>query len=230
MKTLALIILLAMSLSGCGGGNTETESPAKTQYVAAMSAPPSAPLVIVTIGDSETAGAVSNPTGFTNIPEASYPARLQGLLGSKAVVTNLGINSTNLLEVYTDQFQLARTYNPDILIVSTTLNDSGDMMDKDLLYLIWSLFKRDLPNTRIILLTPLKAHVSISPTVLQDYTINLYRATNLNIGTGVTHSMEVFDVGAHDTPDWYCGNTDFHPCEYGYREMARYVHNYLNIN
>lgn len=221
MKTLALVILLATSLLGCGG-NAETESPTKTQYAATMSAPPVAPLKIVTIGDSETAGAVSNPTGFTNIPEASYPARLQGLLGSKAIVYNLGINSTNLLEVYTDQFQLARTYNPDILIVSTTLNDAGDMMDKDLLYLIWGLFKRDLPNTRIILLTPLKAHVSISPTVLQEYTTNLYRANALGI--------EVFDVGAYDTPDWYCGHKDFHPCEYGYREMARYVHNYLNIN
>lgn len=216
-------LLLALSLSACGGGgNYETESSTKTQHAAAMTAPPAAPIKIVTIGDSETAGAVSNPTGFTNIPEASYPARLQGLLGSKAVVTNLGINSTNLLEVYTDQFNIARAMAPDILIVSTTLNDAGDMMDKDLLYLIWWIFKRDLPNTRIILLTPLKAHVSISPTVLQDYTTNLYRANALGI--------EVFDVGAYDTPGWYCGNADFHPCEYGYREMARYVAQYLNIN
>lgn len=229
MKLLYTLIL-ALSLSACGGGNYETESPTKTQSVAAMSAPPAAPIKIVTIGDSETAGAVSTPTGFTNIPEASYPARLQGLLGSKAVVTNLGVNSTNLLEVYTDQFNIARTMAPDILIVSTTLNDAGDMMEKDLLYLIWWIFKRDLPNTRIILLTPLKAHVSISPTVLQDYTTNLYRATNLNIGTSETYHMEVFDVGAYDTPDWYCGHQDFHPCEYGYREMARYVYNYLNIN
>lgn len=221
MKTMALIITLATSLLGCGGGNIDNHVEGKSA-TAVMSAPPSPPVVIVAIGDSETAGAVSTPTGFTNIPEASYPARLQGLLGGKAVVHNLGINSTNLLEVYTDQFQLARTYNPDILIVSTTLNDAGDMMDKDLLYLIWSLFKRDLPNTRIILLTPLKAHVSISPTVLQDYTTNLYRANALGI--------EVFDVGAYDTPDWYCGHQDFHPCEYGYREMARYVAQYLNIN
>ena len=220
MKTLALTILLATSLLGCGGGSID--NPIESKSSITISAPPSAPLVIVTIGDSETAGAVSNLTGFTNIPEASYPTRLQGLLGSKAVVHNLGVNSTNLLEVYTDQFQLARTYKPDILIVSTTLNDAGDNFDKDLLYLIWSLFKRDLPNTRIILLTPLKAHVSISPTVLQDYTTNLYRANVLGI--------EVFDVGAYDTPEWYCGHQDFHPCEYGYREMARYVHNYLNIN
>ena len=220
MKTLALITILVTSLLGCGG-NVDNPVENKTATTT-ISAPPSVPLVIVTIGDSETAGAVSTPTGFTNIPEASYPARLQGLLGSKAIVHNLGINSTNLLEVYTDQFQLARTYNPDILIVSTTLNDAGDNFDKDLLYLIWSLFKRDLPNTRIILLTPLKAHVSISPTVLQDYTTNLYRANALGI--------EVHDVGAYDTPDWYCGHQDFHPCEYGYREMARYVHNYLNIN
>lgn len=228
MKKLSLIIMLAASLLGCGG-NPETISPENRMMsdrlysVQASSTPivQKTP-VIVTIGDSETAGAVSTPTGFVNIPEASYPARLQGLLGSKAIVHNLGINSTNLLEVYTDQFQLARTYNPDILIVSTTLNDAGDMMDKDLLYLIWSIFKRDLPNTRIILLTPLKAHVSISPTVLQDYTTNLYRANALGI--------EVYDVGAHDTPDWYCGHQDFHPCEYGYREMARNVYNYLNIN
>ena len=220
MKTLALITILVTSLLGCGG-NVDNPVENKTATTT-ISAPPSVPLVIVTIGDSETAGAVSTPTGFTNIPEASYPARLPGLLGSKAIVHNLGINSTNLLEVYTDQFQLARTYNPDILIVSTTLNDAGDNFDKDLLYLIWSLFKRDLPNTRIILLTPLKAHVSISPTVLQDYTTNLYRANVLGI--------EVFDVGAYDTPEWYCGHQDFHPCEYGYREMARYVHNYLNIN
>jgi len=220
MKTLALIILLATSLLGCGGGSID--NPVESKSSTTMSAPPAAPIKIVTIGDSETAGAVSTPTGFTNIPEASYPARLQGLLGSKAVVHKLGVNSTNLLEVYTDQFQLARTYNPDILIVSTTLNDAGDMMDKDLLYLIWSIFKRDLPNTRIILLTPLKAHVSISPTVLHDYTTNLYRANALGI--------EVYDVGAYDTPDWYCGHQDFHPCEYGYREMARYVAQYLNIN
>ncbi len=215
-------LLLALFLSACGGGNPIEQISTGNRDIIQKTSTPVPPIKIVTIGDSETAGAVSTPTGFVNIPEASYPARLQGLLGSKAVVTNLGVNSTNLLEVYTDQFNIARTMSPDILIVSTTLNDAGDNFDKDLLYLIWSLFKRDLPNTRIILLTPLKAHVSISPTVLQDYTTNLYRANALGI--------EIYDVGAHDTPDWYCGHEDFHPCEYGYREMARYVAQYLNIN
>jgi len=216
-------ILLTLSLSACGGGNYEEECPEKLQYTTAVSAPPAAPLKIVTIGDSETAGAVSTPTGFVNIPEASYPARLQGLLGSKAVVTNLGANSENLVEVWGNQFFEAVKLQPDILIVSTTLNDAGDSLDMELIRVIYSLMHiYYLPNTRIIVLTPLKAHVSISPTVLQGYTNNLY---SINVP-----NVELFDVGAYDTPDWYCGHEDFHPCEYGYREMARYVAQYLNIN
>ena len=85
MKTLSLIIMLVTSLLGCGG-NSETISPEnhtmsdRLYSVQASSIPIVQKIpVIVTIGDSETAGAVSTPTGFTNIPEASYPARLQGL-------------------------------------------------------------------------------------------------------------------------------------------------------
>ena len=210
MNKYTAVLFVSLLLTACGGGNDSVVS-----IPAAKSTP-----IIVTIGDSETAGAVSTLTGFANIPEASYPARLQGLLGSKAVVHNLGVNSKNLLEVIEEQLPKAISLKPSILIISTTLNDAGDNLDKSMLIVKYTEIKKLLPNTVVILLTPLKPHVSI--TNLQDYKDNLYKTESLGI--------LVFDVEAKSDKDWYCGHEDFHPCEYGYREMARVVQEYLLVN
>jgi hypothetical protein len=191
-----------MLLGACGGGTEKSEQ--KVQ----------APKVIVAIGDSETAGAVSTNDGFVNMPEASYPAVLQSLYGNSVIVKNLGVNSSNLLEVVEQQLPKAVLANPDILLVSTTLNDAGDKLTPEQLTQAYSKIKSALPTTRIILLTPLRAGSDVM--YIDLYYKNLWK-----------YGFEVIDVRAKQQDSWYCGNTDIHPCEYGYAEMAKVVYTYL---
>lgn len=196
-----LILALLFSLIGCGGSNT-TNTKVENK------------LVIVAMGDSETAGAVSTPSGFINKPEASYPAVLQRLYGNSRTVINLGVNSSNIMEVVLDQLPKAVTAKPNIVLLSTTLNDAGDNLTSLQLTSAYQKIREALPNSRIILLTPLRAGEDVRY-------IDLYYRDLWSYG------FEVLDVRAAQHHDWYCGNKDIHPCEYGYAELAKIVYNYL---
>lgn len=190
-----LILLSALLLSACGGSNHEVVPPKK---------------VIVTIGDSTTAGAVSVGDTFRNSPSESYPAQLQKLLGDSATVHNLGINSSNLLEVYIDQVPNAVKLKPDVLVISTTLNDAGDSIWFAQLDYAYSSIKLQMPNARVIILTPTKEHISV--TNISEYREYLLKRN------------DVLDIGKYSEPSWYCGNYDFHPCANGYVEIAKLVY------
>lgn len=200
-----LILLLLIGLYGCGGGPSDT---LPTTAVIQPIPPPQ--ITIVTIGDSETAGAVSVGDTFINVPTKSYPAVLQSLSPYKHNVINLGINSSNILEAYAEQFPQAKNINSNILIISTTLNDAGDSLSYQAIKSTIDSIQAQLPNTKIYLLTPLR-----NDAIADLY---LYRQNVWQMG------YEVIDVYSQSNGSWYCGNTDIHPCEYGYSEMAKIIY------
>jgi hypothetical protein len=192
---LAYTIMLA-SLSGCGGGPAvEIQSPQAQKQV-----------IIATLGDSETAGQVGTSYGSTLQPESSYPTKLQYLLGGKAKVYNFGVPSKDIVQVYNEQLPQALKVNPDVLIISTTLNDAYHNIDKGKVLETYKLISTKLPNARIVLLTPLRGITDTS------YSSLVFES-----------KLEVFDIAKYQTPDWYCGYVDIHPCEYGYSEIARLI-------
>lgn len=207
MKNSISAIIVACVLSACGGGSAPSTS---------VTAPVVKQRVIVCIGDSETAGAVSQAAGgFINIPDRSYPAVLQGLVGTQYKVNNLGINSSNLLEVEAQQVAQAAALHPDILIIGTSLNDAGDRLPFDQLKASYARIQAQMPTTTIWVLTPLR-NSGIPDDVLKSYRDFLY-----------TTPYKVIDVGFASNASWYCGNSDIHPCETGYAQMARVVYSNL---
>lgn len=195
-KLLSFIITITF-LHGCGGANS---TPAQQTVV------DNKVLVIATLGDSETAGVVSIPTGSRLQSESSYPTKLQYLLGNSYKVYNFGVSSKDIVQVYNEQLPQAVKVNPDVLIISTTLNDAYHGIGKDKVLATYGLIKLQFPNTRIVLLTPLRG-------ITDDSYSNI----------AFESKLEVFDIAKYQTPDWYCGYSDIHPCEYGYSEMARLI-------
>src|SRR3989442_10639420 len=84
-----------------------------------------APVKIACIGDSITEGA-----GLSNPAVESYPARLQRLLGTNAVVRNYGVSGRTLLKEgdfpYWKEtfFKQRHDWHPDIVIIQLGTNDS----------------------------------------------------------------------------------------------------------
>lgn len=83
------------------------------------------PIKVACIGDSITAGA-----GISDISTKSYPARLQGFLGSGYEVKNFGVNGTTMLKrgdspYWNTQAYIDSTnYLPDIVVIQLGTNDS----------------------------------------------------------------------------------------------------------
>ena len=86
---------------------------------------PAAPVKIACIGDSITEGA-----GLGNPAAESYPARLQRLLGTNAVVHNYGVSGRTLLKegdfpYWTEPvFKQSHDWQPDTVIIQLGTNDS----------------------------------------------------------------------------------------------------------
>ncbi len=212
MKNVISTILISCVLSACGGGggSGSTGGGAATPPVAVKQR------VIVCIGDSETAGAVSQAAGgFINMPDKSYPAVLQTLVGTQYRVINLGVNSSNLLEVEAQQVAAAVASHPDILIIGTSLNDAGDRIPFETLKATYARIQAQMPTTTIWTLTPLR-NSGIPDDVLKSYRDFLY-----------TLPYKAIDVGFASNASWYCGNSDIHPCEVGYSQMAKVIYSNL---
>ncbi|MDB6039182.1 MAG: hypothetical protein JWM99_3023 [Verrucomicrobiales bacterium] len=84
-----------------------------------------APVKIACVGDSITEGA-----GLGNAAVESYPARLQRLLGTNAIVRNYGVSGRTLLKKgdfpYWNElfFKQSHDWVPDIVIIQLGTNDS----------------------------------------------------------------------------------------------------------
>lgn len=107
---------------------------------------------VACIGNSVTYG-----YGLENREANCYPAKLQGLLGDRYLVSNFGVSGTTVLNKghrpyqKTDEYRKALDFAPDIVVVELGLNDTdprnwpnyGDDFIADLQGLVGSFKKRD---------------------------------------------------------------------------------------
>jgi lysophospholipase L1-like esterase len=93
--------------------------------LASIAAWSSVPVKVACIGDSITYGA-----GINDRDKNSYPAQLAVLLGSQWTVENFGVSGATLLQKgdnpywSTDQYQAAKRFNPDVVVIKLGTNDS----------------------------------------------------------------------------------------------------------
>lgn len=88
-------------------------------------AAPPAPIRVICVGDSITAG-----SGTTNPERDAYPAQLQRMLGEAYLVKNYGVSGATLLNSgdkpyqKTEYFQRALASQPDIVVIQLGTNDA----------------------------------------------------------------------------------------------------------
>jgi lysophospholipase L1-like esterase len=201
MKTFIAALLTAVAITACGGGGSGSIS---------ESAIVQKPIVtVMCIGDSETAGFVSEGTTSILRAEQSWPTQLKNY-GFNTV--NLGIEGSTTEEAYVSQYQSVLLTNPNIAILATGLNDvyKDQSIEESLkLYkeMIQTLKAR---GTKVYVLTPLRWAGLDSE--LDGYATELRKLP-----------VEIIDLRKEQKPEWYCGNIDNHPCAVGYKQIAQII-------
>ncbi len=132
---MGLLVGTLLVLSGCGqaalagAGSSSTPTPTPTASASATNAPP-APLKIVALGDSVTAG---NNCGCTLFPQL-YAQDLTRVRGVPSTAVNLGVNgqdSAGLLAMLTDGSSSAdrAVAAANVVVITIGANDFGSRHD-----------------------------------------------------------------------------------------------------
>jgi lysophospholipase L1-like esterase len=130
---------------------------------------PNLPIKIACVGNSVTYG-----SGLSDIPNQSYPARLQFMLGGKYSVGNFGYSGATMLKATVKPYYGSATYtnalasNPEIVFINLGINDSKPENRTGLT----SNFKNDYKSliASFAALTPKPRVILIKPTPV--FTVN----------------------------------------------------------
>ncbi len=163
----------------------------------------------------------------------SYPMQLQGILGKAFRVKNFGVSSTTLLKKgdfpywQEGQFQRARQFKPDILIIKLGTNDSKpenwgykDSFVADYVSLIGE-FKDSMPaDGKIFICLPapvFEDNYGIREAVLVDEMAPMIKEVATKTGVQVIDLHAPLKNSAHQFPD------GVHPDKNGAGSMAKIV-------
>jgi len=186
---------------------------------------------IACVGDSITQG-----LGSTDQGKKSYPAQLQGLLGTAFVVENDGHSGATMLknEVFggsywnTTEFVRAHTFMPDIVIITLGTNDMN-IYDWDHHDQFAGDYAAMIDDFRALASHP-DVYVALPPWVMTDKTqvgLTEDRMANVIIpairSVAAAKATPIIDIHAltQNHPEYY--HDEIHPNDVGYAAMAATV-------
>lgn len=189
---------------------------------------------IACLGNSITYGAT-----IQNRAQNCYPALLQAMLGDTYQVNNYGRSGATLLRkgdlpyLNTNEFRAALAFNPDIVFIKLGTNDSKSFNRIHLSEFIadYNTFidtlRRQNPNVRLILLTPLRAFnqpdtLGITASVIENQITPLIEQVAYQRGLEIIHPEEIIPA-----PLPYLIPDKIHPSSIGSGRIAAYLYTYL---
>lgn len=192
---------------------------------------------IACIGNSITYGA-----GIQQRENNSYPVQLQAYLGDHYEVANFGVNGSTMLcngdypYIKTGAYNEFLSFRPDIILIKLGTNDSKPQN--------WKYKEKFLPdyrrfierckamdsNPRIILMTPVRTFLpegsDINAAIIEHEIAPAVRALAYENKLELIDLFHLFDTSwqSHLFPD------QLHPSAIGAGQMARKIHQYLNVS
>ena len=214
MSLLKLVAAIAaFSLSACGGGGKQAVAPQEQKQI-----------TVAFMGDSTVAGVQGILNAKTEpfnqlLPEKSYAALIQAQSNGRIKSVNLAVGSgpSNTSHMREIEYPLALAANPDIVVMSTGLNDVvNNYSDSDYIG-NYQVILQDLQSRKIkiVLLTPLvgipyltyaqDAKVAHFADLMKQLAVQ-YNATLID-----TRALESVVNGVNTSA---CNAYDLHPCDY----------------
>lgn len=218
---LASLSCLSGLLVACGGGSSDSTIAAPQIPVVVSPAPQQINThLIVTIGDSLTAGWHNKDGKLQYLPADSYPSILQNILGKEYTVHNYAVGGKTSQQILVEQLPLALAEHPGSILVTAGINDIKYGIDNySYSYNIGQISTRaNAQGARVYF---------ISSSYWPDFDSDVLKYNGSELQLSKLRSDTYVSTRALDTSQWFCGATDippdYHPCLAGNTAIATLV-------
>lgn len=182
---------------------------------------------IACVGDSITYG-----YGASDRNTKSYPALLQGMLGSRYTVRNFGwggASYSGLTRIYTEgtEFRDSLEFLPDVVIIMLGTNDTNTWKDtgasmKEYAQDMVRAYKALKSHPAVFICTPIQRYIGeTNNTIIGEEIVPIFRT--------LAEEEDCFFVNLYDeTADWQDNLMDgLHPNDTGYAKLAEMIYSAL---